>query len=161
LEVSSSVDSVQFLDATWPLLVLRLPPVFKGAHVMKQVMAGFDVVHTRKARFVVMADCSAVVKFPGPADTKMLTDWMSSEQQAARERELTLGSAVVLTSGPMRAFMSAMNWVRKPATPQVWVATTREAVDWCCDRLIAAGMRLTPAIEALRAEQKKATKAKT
>jgi hypothetical protein len=152
---------VQFLDATWPLLVVRLPPVFKGVLVMKQVMTGFEVVHARGAQFAVMVDCSAIVKFPGPGETKMLTDWMADERRVARERALTLGSAVVLTSGPMRAFVSAINWIRRPATPQIWVGTTREAVEWCCDRLVAGGMSLTPAIEALRAEEKKRAKETT
>src|SRR5262249_49234066 len=138
---------VQFLDSTWPLLVLRLPPVFKGVHVMKQMMTGFELVHARSKRFAVVVDCSAVVKFPGTGETKMLTDWMADERRVARERELTVGSAVVLTSGPMRAFVSAINWIRRPATPQVWVATPREAVEWCCDRLVGAGLGLTPAIE--------------
>jgi hypothetical protein len=155
------LPSVQFLDSTWPLLVVRLPPVFKGVHVVKQVMTGFELVHAKNARFVVVVDCSAIVKFPGPVETKMLTDWMGDARREARERELTLGSAVVLTSGPMRAFVSAINWIRRPATPQVWVGTTRDAIEWCCDRLVEGGMPLTSAIEALRTEEKKRAKAAT
>jgi hypothetical protein len=151
----ASDQAIGFADSTWPLLVVRLPPVFKGVQVMEHLIDGFELVHARNGRFVVLVDCSAVVKFPGPSETKMLTDWMSDPLRVARERELTLGSAVVLTSGPMRAFVSAINWIRRPATPQVWLASVNEALGWCCDRLVAAGIALTPPIEAMRAEEQR------
>jgi hypothetical protein len=142
---------LEFVESTWPLVVVRLPQLMNSIKVIQLLTANFERVHARKERFAVMIDCSAVVKFPGAIERKMLTDWMADERRQKVERELTVGAAIVLTSGPMRAFVSAMNWIRRPITPQVWKATPAEALEWCCERMIDAGMQLTPAIEALRA----------
>lgn len=151
-------ESLQFIDATWPLIVVRLPPVMREARVVQALIDNFERVHARNGRFVVMVDCSAVAKFPGPVERKMLTDWLAGSRLKNKEREHTIGAAVVLTSGPMRAFVSAINWVRRPETPQVWKATPAEALDWCCQQLVEAGLPLTPAIESLRAEHPDALK---
>jgi hypothetical protein len=141
---------LEFLDATWPLLVVRLPTMMNNVPTIQQLMAHFDRAHARGERFALVADGSAVVKFPGSLERRMLMDWMAEEKQLRREREHVVGVAIVLTSGPMRALMSTMNWVRRPQTPQVWKATTVEAIEWCCQALTKDGIALTPAIEALR-----------
>jgi hypothetical protein len=146
-------QSLEFNDTTWPLVVVKLPTMMNSIPVIRQLTDGFDRIHERKARFAVLVDCSAVVKFPGAIERRILTEWMSGEQHAKKEREQTIGAAIVLTSGPMRAFVSAINWVRRPITPQVWKATTAEALEWCCEKLIEDGIALTPAIEALRAKE--------
>lgn len=146
-------QSLEFLDETWPLVVVRLPTMMNNVKVVQTLIGHFDRAHSRNERFTVVADCSAVVKFPGRFERKMLTDWLAEEQRQKSVREHNLGTAIVLTSGPMRAFMSALNWVRRPSTPQVWKATTAEGVDWCCECLARARVPLTPAIEALRARR--------
>jgi hypothetical protein len=141
---------LEFLDATWPLVVMRLPTMMNNVPTIQAIMTLFDRAHARGQRFAFVADCSAVVKFPGTVERRMLMDWMAEENQRSREREHIVGVALVLTSGPMRALMSTMNWVRRPQTPQVWKATAVEAIEWCCQALSKEGIELTPAIEALR-----------
>jgi hypothetical protein len=147
-------DSGLFQEATWPLLVLRFPPQFSPA-IMKATIHGFEEFYKRKDRFVVLADCSPVVRFPGMVERKMLSEWLGSPGRPENEKAYTVATAIVLVSGPMRALMSAITWVSPPVSPQVWKATEAEAFDWCYDRLVQANMPVTKAIQAVRAEHKR------
>jgi hypothetical protein len=141
---------MEFVDATWPLVVVQLPTHMNQVSSIEALVANFDRAHRRGERFAIVVDGSAVVKFPGGVERRMLIDWMSEETQRKREREHVVGVAVVMTSGPMRALMSTMNWVRRPQVPQVWKATTVEAIEWCCQALTKEGIALSPSLEALR-----------
>jgi hypothetical protein len=142
-------EPARFLDNTWPLAVVLLPPVM-GMTAIRSIVDGYDALVRRNQRFAHVVDCSAVSKFPGGAERKVLIDWLGDEARIERERRLTIATAIVLTSGPMRAFVSAINWVRRPSTPQKWMATQPEAVEWCCQLLGEAGIALPPAVGALR-----------
>jgi hypothetical protein len=148
------VDSELFQDATWPLLYLRFPREFSPV-VMQATIDGFESYYKRRDRFVVLADCSPIAKFPGMVERKMLSEWLGSPGRPEKERAYTIATAIVLLSGPMRALMSAITWVSPPVAPQVWKATEAEAFDWCYERLVAAKMPITKAIEAARAEYKR------
>jgi hypothetical protein len=143
-------EPARFVDSAWPLLVVQLPAVM-GMTAIRSLIDGYGVQLGKNERFAHVVDCSLVSKFPGASERKLLIDWLGDETRIQTERRLTLGTAVVLTSGPMRAFVSAINWVRRPNTPQTWTATQPEAIQWCCDRLVEAGIALPPAVGALRA----------
>jgi hypothetical protein len=144
----------RFDETAWPMVLIEMPRSMNMVTI-ESIIAGFESLHARDERFIIVVDCSPVTRFPGAAERRRLLDWMKHEAQFARERRHTIGSAVVLTSGPMRALLSAMNWVHRPAAPQEWTATLGEAVDWSCERLVEAGIAITPAIAALRAQSKR------
>ena len=148
------VDSVEFQDRTWPLVYVRFPREFTPS-TMTATIEGFERVYGRRERFVVLADGTHIVKFPGPVERKMLSEWTSRPARREKEMLYTIGTAIVLTSGPMRAMMSAITWVSPPATVQVWKATTQEAIEWCSERLVEAKIPVTEAIEAARAEHRR------
>jgi hypothetical protein len=145
-------EPARFVDGAWPVLVVQLPRVM-GMTAIRSIVDGYEVHLRRNERFASVVDCSLVSKFPGASERKVLIDWLGDDARIERERRLTVATAVVLTSGPMRAFVSAINWVRRPNTPQIWTATRAEAVDWCRERLLDAGIALPPAVGALRAPQ--------
>jgi hypothetical protein len=149
-----SQDRALFLDETWPLVLVHLPREM-GANAMESIVAGFERVYQRRSRFILVVDCTSVVKFPGAAERKTLTDWMRRRERLEQEREYTIGTAIVLSSGTMRALLAAVQWISPPATPQVLKATQVEAVEWCCERLVDAGSPVTPAIASLRAEHQR------
>lgn len=145
-------ERLHLLDTSaWPMMRMRLPSVFGPEHI-KAIIDGFEHAYERKERFVVLADGSQVVKFPGTVERKMLSDWLARPERTAQERLYTVATAIVLTSGTMRAMLSAMQWVNRPATPQTWKPTELEALEWCCERLAEAGVPLSAAIEDARAE---------
>ncbi len=142
-------EPARFLDSAFPVVIVHLPAVM-GMTAIRSIVDGYEMVLRRNKRFAHVVDCSAVSKFPGVSERKVLIDWLGDEARIERERRLTVATAVVLTSGPMRAFVSAINWVRRPSTPQKWTATQPEAVEWCCQLLVEAGVSLPPAVGALR-----------
>jgi hypothetical protein len=147
-------DSGLFQDATWPLLYLRFPREFSPA-IMQATIDGFEGYYKRQDRFVVLADCTPIAKFPGMVERKMLSEWLSSPGRPEKEKLYTVATAIVLLSGPMRALMSAIMWVNPPIAQTVWKATEQEAFDWLYDRLVEARMPITKAIEAARAEYRR------
>ena len=147
-------DTVEFQDATWPLVYVRFPRVFTLA-VMQATIDGFERIYKRQERCVILADCAPIVKFPGTVERKMLSEWLGSPGRAEKGKAYTIATAIVLTSGPMRAMMSAISWVSRPSSPQVWKATEAEAFDWCYERLVEARMPITKAIDAARAEYRR------
>jgi hypothetical protein len=146
----SAVQAAQFVDSAWPLLIVHMPPMMNNMTAIRSIIDGFEAVLGRDERFASILNGSAVVKFPGSLERKVLMDWVGNEARIEKERRLTVATGLVLTSGPMRAFVSAINWVSRPVTPQIVTATQEEAVEWCCARLHQAGIALTPAIGALR-----------
>ncbi len=138
-------------DRAWPLLVVRFPTVVSG-ETLRLVVRGINQVYERRERFVVVADTTPVMKFPSAEARQVLGDWLRDPTRSERERAYTLGTGVVVSSGPLRALTAAFNLVRRPVSPQHWTATFVEAVEWSKGRLAEAGIPLNPAIEALSAE---------
>jgi hypothetical protein len=155
----SVTGAAQFDDSAWPLVIVHMPPLMNNMTAIRSLIDGFESVFGRNERFASVLNGSAVVKFPGSLERKVLMDWVGNEARLEKERRLSVATGLVLTSGPMRAFVSAINWVSRPVTPQIVTATQEEAVEWCCTRLQEAGIALTPAIGALRVRPAPSTRA--
>ncbi len=155
----SELLPARFDDSAWPLLLVYMPPLMNNMTVIRSIIDGFDAAYRRNERFASILNGSAVAKFPGSAERKVLMDWVGQESRLELERRLSVATGLVLTSGPMRAFVSAINWVTRPVSPQKVTATQEEAVEWCCERLQAAGIVLPPAVGALRARRPPSSRA--
>jgi hypothetical protein len=145
-------------DRGWPLLVVRFPPVV-SVDTMQSMVKTIEQAYERGERFVAIIDTTAVLKFPAAPARKILTDWVADANRAERDRAFTVGTAVVLPSGPLRALTAAINLVRPPVSPQQWMATLPEAVEWARRRLLDAGVALTGGAEALYAEVRRGPRA--
>jgi hypothetical protein len=140
----SAIEPARFDDSAWPLLIVNLPPLLNNMTAIRSMIDGFDAAYRRHEPFASVTDASLVVKFPGALERKALLDWVGSEKRIETARGLSIATGLVLPSGPMRAFMSAINWVRRPTTPQKVTETLEEAVEWCCEQLQEAGL-MSPA----------------
>jgi hypothetical protein len=134
-----------------PLLVLRFPEVV-DAEAIDAMMATFDRAHRRGQRFASVLDATETRRLPGPREREALAAWLAEPMRRQLEREQNIGSALVNPSGIVRAFVAAIYFVRKPASPQHWVATLQEGVEWACARLVEAGVPLPPEVERVRAD---------
>jgi hypothetical protein len=155
----SALEPARFDDSAWPLVIVQMPALMNNIVVVRSIIAGFEGVYRKNERFASILDGSAVAKFPGTLERKALMDWVGNESRIETERRLSVATSLVLTSGPMRAFVSALNWVNRPVTPQKVTATREEAVEWCCDRLQDAGIVLPAPLAALRARHPTSTRA--
>jgi hypothetical protein len=148
-------DSVEFDTTAWPLIVIRMPPTL-DLPAIDGFVQGIDGVLARKAKFSAIVDTTDLQRVPNAVERQRLVEQLNLRTFA--ERAYNVGNAVVIVSAAARAVLTAINWVRPPTTTQQLVATFPEALEWCCARLVAAGVGLTPAIQALR-EKKGATTA--
>jgi len=144
-------DELTVDESVWPILLLTFHG-FAGPNSIQKLMQAYERALTRASRYVSIIDGTSIEKFPAAAERETLTDWMKSEQNVAREKMWSLGAAVVVPSGPLRALLAAFNLVRRPITPQHWVATLDEGWAWAEAQLTTAGIALTPQIQALRAD---------
>jgi hypothetical protein len=144
-------EPVEVHDRGWPLLFIRIPP-FLAVGTVQSFVAAIEHAYARNERFAVVIDTTAVSKFPGAPARQILSDWVADARRAERERTFTVGTALVIASGPLRAFTAAVNLVRRHATPQQWTATVAEAVEWAHKRLVEEHVALTPGSETLLAE---------
>jgi hypothetical protein len=147
-------QSLEFDERAWPLLIARLPTAIDMPS-LNEIIKGFDRIFDRRERYACVVDLTAITRFPGTAERARLSEWLGDEDRMAKEKAYAIANAVVLTSGPARALLTAINWVRRPATTQVWKASEAEAVEWCCEQMLAKGMKLSPAVGSLRAQAAK------
>jgi hypothetical protein len=138
---------VRFDTSAWPLLVIRMPDRL-DLEAIESFFEGLDAVFARKSRFSAIVDTTALSGFPDAVGRQRLVEGLN--KRSFTEKAYTVGNGVVIVSAAARAVLTAINWVRPPITTQYLVADFAEAVEWCCGRLTAAKVLLTPEIEALR-----------
>jgi hypothetical protein len=57
------------------------------------------------------------------------------------------------SSPSARAVFTAIQWIRRPVTAHFTTGTTLAGIDWCCMRLMQAGLSLPHTIDAVRARE--------
>jgi hypothetical protein len=137
-------------DRAWPLVITTSPPA-PGPESIDTLVAYFDVCFQRRERFALVTDSRQVVTMPDAIWRKRLADWMNEPTFRQRSARYNVGSAVVLTSGPVRATLTAVTWLWKPPTPQHYCSSMDDAVAWCVGKLEAAGIAINAPIRALQA----------
>ena len=151
-----TATSVEFVDSAFPLVLVRLPTAIGGPR-LEELFAGFDRVQKRvrdeQAPYYVVVDALALTKLPDPAERQKLTDWMSDAARTEVESRYGLGTSIVLASRPLRAVLTAINWIRRPPKPQIVVETVIEAIDVGLEHLREAKVAISPAMQTLRSHE--------
>jgi len=142
---------VEVDSSAWPLVVIRIGEAL-DLPAIDSFMQGIDQVLARKIRFITIVDTSALTKVPNAIERRTLIEAMN--KRTFSEKAYNLANAVVLVSAPARAVLTAINWIRPPVRPQHFVSNFEEAVEWCCEQLVLAGIGLSPKVEALRMESR-------
>jgi hypothetical protein len=141
---------VEVSDAAYPIVVMRVPAALDGPAI-KAMFDGMDRVLKRESRFTLIVDTRALKRFPTAVERSSIAEWMKARSFA--EARYNLGNAVVLSSTTARAVLTAIQWVRRPITAHGYMATMKEAIDWCCERLTKADIPLPRGISALRSAE--------
>jgi hypothetical protein len=136
-------SSVQIDTEAWPLVVMRMPRRLDMAAI-DDWMYGIDAVLSRRTRFSTIVDTSAMKHLPGAVERRRLVELLNERE--LEERRYNLGNGVVVASAAARAALTAIHWLRPPAVPQHVAGSFPAALEWCCHRLIAGGVGLTPVI---------------
>jgi hypothetical protein len=138
---------VEIDETAFPLIIVEMSAVLDGP-AMESMFRAFDRVLSRNARFAAVIDTTPLTRFPDALERKRIAEWMT--KRIAAEALYNLGNGLVIDSVPARAAITAINWLRRPVNPQAVFSSRWEAVDWCCERLLDAGIDLSPAILARR-----------
>jgi hypothetical protein len=138
-------------DRGWPLLMVRFPRDI-SADGMQAFANAIERAYDRRERFVALVDAAPVAKLPSGPARKILSDWLTDPERCERDRACTIGTAVVLPSGPVRVLTAAINMLRPPVSPVRLAATMLEAAQWARARLLDEGVVLNAEATALYAE---------
>jgi hypothetical protein len=145
------VDRSFGVDSTaWPLVVMRIPSVF-DAPTVDRFAQQYDAVLDRKEKFALLSDTTALTKLPSAIERQHIAQLWKARTFV--EATYCLGCAVVIASTPARTVFTAILWLRPPAVEQHLVGKFEDAFEWCCGRLVRAGIPLTPKIEGMRQQK--------
>jgi hypothetical protein len=135
----------------WPLLSVSFPAAI-SAEGMQAFVDAIERAYARRERFVVVVDAAPIAKLPSAPARKILTDWLTDAERSERDRAFTMGTAVVLPSGPVRILTTAINMVRRPVSPVHLTATLLKAAQWARRLLDEEHVLLSAEAEALYTE---------
>jgi hypothetical protein len=141
---------VEVDDAAFPIIIARIPAKL-DAPAIDSMFAGFDRVLERHERFATLVDTSALTSFPDAMERARIGEYMKSRTMA--EAAYNLGNAVLIASTAARTVLTAINWIRRPVTPQYMVGNFWEGIEWCGGRLAQAGIDPARALAHLRARE--------
>jgi hypothetical protein len=138
----------------FPLVVAVAPRRYDAAAVQRMA-DGFEAYFQRGERYAVISIQPQGSITPGPAERKLVLDWLESPRVRRFGGELCVGAATIMHGALMRGAFTAVLWFWKPPFPMETVPTVGRAVDYCVERLRAAGVRIPvgPAELKLRVEQ--------
>ena len=85
------------------------------------------LIRAKRAPYVIAIDLRRSSDMPA-AQRKIITDYMQKQEEFARL--YCRGTVLVFSSALMRALLTGILWVRKPATPLHVAATLDEASEW-------------------------------
>lgn len=151
------IKGMRVFADTFPLLVAVAPRRW-DAEAVKRMSDAFDVYFQRGERYAVISIQPDDSITPGPTERRLVLDWLESPRVRRYAGELCVGAATIMHGALMRGAFTAVLWFWKPPFPMETVPTVARAVDYCVERLRAAGVKvpadsaeLTERVERVRA----------
>jgi hypothetical protein len=131
--------TLTFDESAWPLVVLVCPEsLLKDSAI--SIAREFERILARKERFVLIVDTTPVKSVPDAAWRKSISDWANDPEIRRKTERLNVGTALIMPSPLSRGIYTALGWLWKPASPQHASPTMVDAVAYCCDMLVKAGV---------------------
>jgi hypothetical protein len=127
---------ITFDDSMWPLLNVT----FTGASSNEEFeayLATLTKYRKRKERYLTIFD-SRVAAAPSLHQRQRQVEWLKSHE--SETRQLSLGSAFVITSPLIRLAMNIIYQLRPPPNPYHVVGDIEVARAWAADRFHQAGL---------------------
>jgi hypothetical protein len=132
-------ESLTFDESAWPLVVTVCPPSL-ARDSAAAIASEFERILARKEPFAVIVDTTPVKSVPDAAWRKEIGTWANDPEIRKKTERYNVGSALIMPSPLSRGIYTALGWIWKPASPQHAAATMSDAVLWCCDMLVKAGV---------------------
>jgi len=134
---------------SFPVLVLVAPSRY-DAEAVKRMADAFEQYFQRGERYAVISIQPKGSITPGAAERKLMLDWLESPRVRHYTGELCVGAATIVHGQLMRGALTAVLWFWRPPFPMETVPTAARAVDYCVERLRAAGAQVPAEPAALK-----------
>lgn len=134
-------------DSAWPLVIATCPSVPKVESI-DALERYFVTCFHRRESFAMITDTRPVHQLPDAKWRQRLAAWMNEPGFREKNGRYNVGAATIISSAPVRATLTAINWLWKPPSPQRYTRDMSESVDWCVGQLRAARVPLGPSLEA-------------
>lgn len=131
--------------SAFPIVVVRLPDRPVTDDDLRAFVADQRAMLGRRQRHAVIADASHA-RAISPVQRKILADWL--EEAEPLNKKYTVCIAVVLDNALIRGAMTAVLWLKQPASPTKSFATLDEAAAWALEALRRANVEDLGAAEA-------------
>jgi len=131
--------NVVFIEDAMPLIISVMPREISG-RVVDQLATGFERFFEKGERYALIS-CS----MRGSAgmlakERRLVADWANQPRVREQSARYCVGSATLVESAIERAALTAIMWFWTPASPHRAAASPTEAIDFCLERLGAAGL---------------------
>lgn len=100
----------------------------------------------RGRKFVVLTEATDFA-FPSASQRKLIADWFPSMK--GRMEKVSLGTAMVMPNAMQRGAITALNWLIRPDVPMAAFEERAEALVWCREQLVKAGVPVPSELERL------------
>ena len=147
--------TVFFDESTWPVVIMRCAPVLSKDSA-RDVIDGVERLLSRRDRYALIIDTTPVKAMPDAAWRKAITDWANDPETYRKSAKYGLGTALIMLSPMVRGIFTAISWIVKHPTPQYAAADMADAVSWCCEQLVRAGVPRSRALIELQESQRMA-----
>jgi len=132
---------IEVAEAHAPLIYVRVHGTVRDSDVA-EAAAVFDRIFLRGEKFTSLADIRDLTGIPGAAERKAIADWMRRIEPEMKRH--CVGAGNLMKSSVVRGAMTAIYWLFEPPVPQHYPATLEDGIDWCVQRLAAAGVDAAP-----------------
>jgi hypothetical protein len=135
--------SLTFDETAWPLVVTVCPESLAKDSAIA-IADEFERILTKKERFALIVDTTPVKSVPDAGWRKAITAWANDPDVRFKTERYNVGTALIMPSPLSRGIYTALQWIWKPASPQQATPTRADAVIWCCEKLVKAGVPRSP-----------------
>ena len=130
------IDSSQF-----PLVVTTMRDRTSDADIA-DMLATYDGLLQRREPYVGLLLFGEITRPPGPSQRAAIADWSRARNDLLVQ--YSLGYAIVVSNMLVRGALTALWWLHKPPSPEVFVPDEAAGLAWCAKQIDAAGMARPP-----------------
>jgi hypothetical protein len=130
---------------SFPLMCVRMPNATLSDEDVRTFVIEQRNVLLRRERHAVLADATHA-RAVTPLQRKLLAEWL--EEAEPLNRAYTVCIAVVINNALIRGAMTAVLWLKTPASPTKVFGTVEEAATWVLAELRRAGVANLGPVEA-------------
>ena len=133
---------MRFVDTTFPLIVSVGSNAYDQAE-LDDMIRGFENYFARDERYALLNFTPGKPTVPDARYRRLIAGWANQPRVRDLSRKLCVGSATVVQGPLTRAALTAILWLWTPPSPHCSVATPREGVEWCLDKLLLSGITIS------------------